>query len=152
MEAPDAPAAVDIGTHVILPLAEKAGLPLLPVVRAEAVREDVLDADNAAPMWPDLVSAPEVAEILGTSSQRVHVLAAQNKRFPRPACELRTGKVWVRAASRSSTRNGSGSRVGRASRQPPRSVIWSALRAAAPACAGPAFRSAGFVQSSAPMR
>jgi hypothetical protein len=49
-------------------------------------------------LWPDLASAPETAEILGILSQRVHVLAAQIKRFPRPAYELRTGKVWVRAA------------------------------------------------------
>jgi hypothetical protein len=75
-----------------------AGLPDWPDVRIEAVREDVLAEDLERPQLPELVSAPEAAEILGVSAQRVHVLARENPRFPRPVVELRSGKIWLRAA------------------------------------------------------
>jgi hypothetical protein len=45
-----------------------------------------------------MVSAPEAAEIMGVSAQRVHELAAANLRFPEDAYELRTGKLWLRDA------------------------------------------------------
>jgi hypothetical protein len=67
-------------------------------VRLEAVRHDVLDAENARPTLPPLVSAPEAAEILRVSAQRIHELAAANSRFPEAAYELRTGKLWLRDA------------------------------------------------------
>ena len=58
-----------------VPLAEKlvckAGMPSWPLARAQAVRQDVLDAENARPTLPELVSVPEAAEILGVSQQRV---------------------------------------------------------------------------------
>ena len=78
--------------------AAKAGLPAWDVVRIDAIREDVLDEENAREQWPDLVTVPDVAEILGVTQQRVRVLAAEHKDFPKPAYELRIGKVWLRAA------------------------------------------------------
>ncbi len=79
-------------------LGSNVGLPDWPRVRVEAVREDVLDEDNTIEQWPDLVTVPDVADMLGVTQQRVRVLAAENKNFPRPAYELRIGKVWLRAA------------------------------------------------------
>jgi len=79
-------------------LASKAGMPDWPIVRAEAVLQDALDAQNARPTLPELVSVPEVAEILGVSPQRVRELAGANPRFPEAMYELRTGKLWLREA------------------------------------------------------
>jgi hypothetical protein len=97
----DADSALNAATEasvIIRCAALETVLPDWPIVRVEVVREDVLDEDNERSNWPDLVSAPEAAEILGVTPQRVHVLAAQNKRFPRPVYELRSGKIWTRAA------------------------------------------------------
>lgn len=41
------------------------------------------------------VGAYEIAQMLGVSRQRVHVLAA-HKDFPRPVAVLHAGKVWRR--------------------------------------------------------
>jgi predicted DNA-binding transcriptional regulator AlpA len=43
----------------------------------------------------ELVSAIEVAEILGVSRQRVHQLAA-DPHFPQPVADLGIGKVWLK--------------------------------------------------------
>ena len=86
------------GSSLIEKMAAKADMPAWPVVRAEAIRQDVLDAENGRLTLPELVSAPEAAEILGVSSQRVHELAAGKAGFPEPLYELRTGKLWLRDA------------------------------------------------------
>jgi hypothetical protein len=86
------------GAPMIEKFAHKAGMPEWPIVRAEAIRQDVLDAENARPTLPELVSVPEAAEILGVSKQRVHQLAATNASFPEPMYELTTGKLWLRDA------------------------------------------------------
>ena len=98
MQAPGAPEAVISGAGLITNVAAKAGMPSWPTVRTEAVRQDVLDAENTEPTLPELVSAPEAGEILGVSPQRVHELAAGRPGFPDPVYELRTGKLWLRAA------------------------------------------------------
>ncbi len=82
----------------MLKMADKADMPAWPVVRAEAIRQDVLEAENSRPTLPELVSAPEAADILGVSPQRVHELAASKADFPEPMYELRTGKLWLRDA------------------------------------------------------
>jgi hypothetical protein len=96
-----APSAWEAAAHGV-PLAEKlvckAGMPNWPLTRFEAVRQDVLDAENARPTLPELASVPEAAEILGVSPQRVRELAATNPGFPEPMYELRTGKLWLRDA------------------------------------------------------
>ncbi len=98
LEEPDPVRAAAVAAVLVADLAERAGMPAWPLVRVESVREDVLEAENEQPTLPDLVSAPEAAEILGVSPQRLHELAATNSGFPRPAYELRAGKVWLRAA------------------------------------------------------
>ena len=98
VQAEQARSAADMGGVLIEGRAAEAGLPGWPVVRLEALRQDILDAENERPTLPALVSAPEAAEILGVSAQRVHELAAANPRFPEAAYELRTGKLWLRDA------------------------------------------------------
>lgn len=98
IQAPSAWEAVLHGAPLAEKLACKAGMPSWPLVRAEAVRQDVLDAQNARPTLPELASVPEAAEILGVSPQRVRELAATNASFPEPMYELRTGKLWLRDA------------------------------------------------------
>lgn len=98
VQAPSAREAVLRGVPLAEKLAIRAGMPSWPIVRAEAVRQDVLDAENARPTLPELVSVPEAAEILGVSPQRVRELAAANPAFPEPMYELRTGKLWLRDA------------------------------------------------------
>jgi len=94
----DAAQATIAAVSLIASLAEEAGMPEWPAVRIEAVRQDILEQENMRPTLPDLVSAPEAAEILGVSTQRVHELARDNARFPAPAYELRAGNLWLRAA------------------------------------------------------
>jgi hypothetical protein len=96
VQADQARSAVDLGGALIEGRAAEAGLPAWPVVRLEALRQDVLDTENERPTLPALVSAPEAAGILGVSAQRVHELAGANPRFPEAASELRTGKLWLR--------------------------------------------------------
>ena len=98
VQAEQARSAAAMGGALIEGRAAEAGLPGWPVVRLEALRQDVLDAENERPTLPALVSAPEAAEILRVSAQRVHELAAANPRFPEAAYELRTGKLWLRDA------------------------------------------------------
>ncbi len=90
--------AAESGTHFIETWARKAGMPQWPIVRVEVIRQDVLADEVAQPSLPDLVSAPEAAEILGVKPQRVHQLAVEHRGFPEPAYELRTGKLSLRAA------------------------------------------------------
>jgi hypothetical protein len=90
--------AVSQGGALIEKLAVKAGMPSWPIVRVQAVRQDLLNAENAKPTLPELVSVPEAAEILNVSPQRVHELARAHPRFPEPMYELRTGKLWLREA------------------------------------------------------
>ncbi|MGI8524145.1 MAG: helix-turn-helix transcriptional regulator [Nocardioides sp.] len=69
------------------------------VMDGEPVGVEVVDASTHerradAPTLPRLVSAPEVAEMLGgVSRQRVHQLRA-HKSFPAPVFELKTGPIW----------------------------------------------------------
>jgi hypothetical protein len=96
--AEDSRRAIEQGSQLIEEMAAKAGLPSWPTVHVEAIRQDVLAEQLARPLLPELVSAPEAADILGVSAQRVHQIAAENTDFPEPAYELRAGKLWLRAA------------------------------------------------------
>jgi hypothetical protein len=98
VEAPDSPAAAARAVDLIAMYGHKAGMPPWPPVRIEAVRQDILDAENARPTLPELVSAPEAADILRVSPQRLHQLASENASFPEPMYDLRAGKLWLRAA------------------------------------------------------
>jgi hypothetical protein len=88
--------AAEEGTQIIEYRAAKSGLPSWPAVRIEAIRQDVLAEQLERPTLPDLVSAPEAADILGVRPQRLHQLADERKDFPEPAYELRAGKLWLR--------------------------------------------------------
>ena len=90
--------AAEEGTQIIEYRAAKSGLPSWPAVRIEAIRQDVLAEQLERPALPDLVSAPEAADILGVRPQRLHQLADERRDFPEPAYELRAGKLWLRAA------------------------------------------------------
>ncbi|WP_134667864.1 hypothetical protein [Amycolatopsis sp. CFH S0078] len=90
--------AVAAALPLVLERAEKAGLQIQPIVRVNAVREDVRDAELEKPNLPALVSGPEAAEILGVNRQRVHQLATQNPRFPKPLYRLAVGSLWDRRA------------------------------------------------------
>jgi len=90
--------AAFIAFRTVLEAAEKAGMPPWPIVSTDVTRQDVLDAENEKPVLPDIVSVPEVAEILLVSPQRVHELAHGHSGFPEPVYELRTGRLWLRDA------------------------------------------------------
>jgi hypothetical protein len=102
VEANGAADGAALASALVNLLAKQADLPSWPVVRAEAVREDVYDedlhAELARPQLPELVSGPEAAEILGVSVQRVHQLAAEHADFPAPAYKLRAASLWLRPA------------------------------------------------------
>ena len=85
------------GAALVEAMASEAGMPRWPLVSVEAVRDDVLDEDNAGAALPELVSAPEAAEILEVSPQRVHELA-EGRSFPRPVYDLKVGRLWLRDA------------------------------------------------------
>ncbi|MGW5439801.1 helix-turn-helix transcriptional regulator [Nocardia asteroides] len=65
----------------------------LPATAIEVVTEAEHARRADAPTLPELVSAPEVGELLGVSRQRVHQLRS-TATFPKPLFELRTGPVW----------------------------------------------------------
>ena len=94
MPAPDVREAAD---HGVAPVEGLARMPAWPPVHPETGWQDMLEADNVRPTLPEVVSVPEAAEILEVSPQRVRKLASRNG-FPEPVYELRTGKLWQRAA------------------------------------------------------
>ncbi len=73
-------------------------MPDWPVLDVRATRADIVDAEQARPNVPDLVSGPEAAAILGVSKARVHQLAAENSHFPKPLYVLAAGSLWTREA------------------------------------------------------
>jgi hypothetical protein len=96
VQAASAWEAVMSGAPHIEKLACKVGMPDRPLVRAEAVLQDLLDAANARPTLPELVSLSEGAKLLGVYQRRVRELSANHAGFPAPMCELRTGKLWLK--------------------------------------------------------
>jgi hypothetical protein len=97
IDAADGVIAMPTAIARIVTAADKAGMPAWRIVHVEVTAEEAQDQIDRAG-WPDLVSVPEAAEILGVSPQRVHVLARENSSFPRPAYALRSGKIWLRGA------------------------------------------------------
>ena len=59
---------------------------------------DIADAEAFSPDTPELLSAPDVAEVLGVSRQRVHQLLMEHPRFPAPYARLGSGPIWSRPA------------------------------------------------------
>lgn len=95
----DTYSALDAATEArnIVTEAAPAAVAAREVSRANFVREDLLETADLG-RWPELVSGPEVGEILDVSARRVHQLATDNKYFPRAADHLRYGKIRIRAA------------------------------------------------------
>jgi hypothetical protein len=98
VEAGNADQAATAGAELLRKAAAAAGLPEWPLVQLTATRQDVLSEELARPNYPDLVSGPEAAEVLGVSRQRLHELAARHRGFPEPLYRLRVGPLWVRSA------------------------------------------------------
>jgi hypothetical protein len=113
VRAPNAWEATLQGAPVVEELACKAGMPVWPIVRAEATRQDVLDAENARPTLPELVSVPEAAEMLGVSQQRVCELAAANASSPSLCTSSAPGSSGSVTRSIPSSSAGTGSRDAR---------------------------------------
>lgn len=64
------------------------------VLSLEVMSEATHEARAERPTLPRVLSAPEVAELLAVSRQRVHQLRSQAA-FPAPLYELRTGPIWA---------------------------------------------------------
>jgi predicted DNA-binding transcriptional regulator AlpA len=109
VDAPDLIGAASMAAELVDSMAVKSGMPDWPIVRIDAVRVEVLEEEIARPTLPELVSVPEVAEILGVSPQRVHELAADGRGFPKPVYELKAGKMWLQAAIEAFGSAGTGS-------------------------------------------
>lgn len=97
LDAPSAEAATVTATEAIAKAADKAELPLWPIVRIETVRSRLLDSENSQPNFPDIVGSQEVTELLGITRQRLHELRTTG-RFPEPMMHLAATPVWMRAA------------------------------------------------------
>ena len=67
-----------------------------PIVRVEAHRTDLRDADLDQTNFPDLVGVLEVAAMLGVSKQRFSQLRLSG-RFPEPITQLAATPVWLRS-------------------------------------------------------
>lgn len=65
------------------------------MVGVETVTQVEYERRADGPTLPRLVSAPEVAEMLGgISRQRVYQLQQEHALFPEPLFRLRTGPIW----------------------------------------------------------
>jgi hypothetical protein len=85
--------------HVYEALAGAIGA-RLDVERAEAMTEERQVADLEISNLPDLVGLTEIAELAGTTRQRVFQMTA-NKGFPAALLELKSGRLWSRPAIQS---------------------------------------------------
>lgn len=65
------------------------------VVDVRATTPEQLEVEAFTPDTPELVSAADVAEILGVTRQRVHQLATAHSDFPAPYARLATGPIWT---------------------------------------------------------
>ena len=76
-----------------------------PVVRSfRVLDESTREKENDRPQFPELISVPDIADLLGISRQaaRKHTLKAD---FPEPLLTPRTGPLWARAAIESWNEN-----------------------------------------------
>lgn len=72
----------------------------IAMVGVETLELGEYDRRADEPTIPEIVSSPEVGEILGVSRQRVHQLLAENPRFPQPFMRLGSGPLWIADAIR----------------------------------------------------
>jgi predicted DNA-binding transcriptional regulator AlpA len=86
--------ASGVGVDGILHVVRLSGVDST-VVGVETLDRDEYDRRAEEPSIPELISAPEVAELLGVTRQRVHQLAADNQLFPEPFMRLGSGPLWI---------------------------------------------------------
>jgi hypothetical protein len=77
--------------------ADKAGLPIWPIVRLEALTNENLDASLQTPTFPALLGVAELAEKLRVSKARASELA-HSPTFPPPLMVLASGPIWLAAS------------------------------------------------------
>lgn len=97
IEAADAITAIRKAAAVVTSAAERSDLPALPIVRAEATREDIFEAELERPSFPELLGVSEAAAVLGVSRQRLAEIRHKPD-FPQPIFELAAGPIWLRPA------------------------------------------------------
>lgn len=85
---------------IVAGAARSAGLPPGRIVALEVLEWEELERRLERPNHPELVSAPEIATMLGVSRQRVHQLLAENRSFPQPLYRLGAGPLWLADAIR----------------------------------------------------
>ena len=86
--------ALAAANRILEAAAAAAHVPARPLVRAEVVTHEQLDASLAEPALPTLVGVAEVAALLDVSRQRVSELRRQTH-FPAPIADLKSGPVWM---------------------------------------------------------
>lgn len=90
-----------LAVNAIIKAAAPAGLPALDrVVAIEVLEWAEFERRLERSPYPELVSAPEIAEMLGVSRQRVHQLLSDNRSFPKPMYRLGAGPLWLADAIR----------------------------------------------------
>lgn len=68
------------------------------VAAGHVMTEGLAEEEALRPDTPELLSTPDVAEVLGVSRQRVHQLHTERGDFPAPYARLGSGPIWARPA------------------------------------------------------
>ncbi len=90
--------ALGEGTEIVQKALVEVDLPDWPVVWAEAVRQDRLEAELEELPTPEVLGVAEVAKLLGVSRQRLAVIRRDHPSFPKPFAELAATPLWYREA------------------------------------------------------
>ena len=94
IEAPSGQQAIDQAHEVLVAAITPARLTIDGI---EAITEERQALEVERSNIPDLVGLAEIAELAGTTRQRVFQMTA-NKGFPAALLELRSGRLWSRPA------------------------------------------------------
>jgi predicted DNA-binding transcriptional regulator AlpA len=87
-----------MAADLVVEMVERVAGGPIEIVGVDVLERDEYDRRADEPTMPEVVSAPEVADILGVSRQRVHQILSGNPRFPEPLFRLGSGPVWSRQA------------------------------------------------------
>lgn len=96
VDEPNGSEAVTAVAEAMAKAAAAAGLDCGDMIEVHVQPWADFEAELERPTLPDLVSGPEVAELLGITRQRVHQLAHEHPDFPEPAYQLGVGTLWFR--------------------------------------------------------
>jgi predicted DNA-binding transcriptional regulator AlpA len=96
IDAADVYSASGLGGNVLSEAMRAVGVELFRDLEVHSLDWDLHEQRLAVSNLPDLVSAPDVGEILGVSRQRVHQLLNENPSFPPPILRLGSGPLWLR--------------------------------------------------------